>query len=264
MPRCYGPVAIAGALLFSSVVFARDLTLSEAETLLLRNNRELAAARRMVESADAQITIAGARPSATLSMNSTSISRDPGVGAGSLGQKQMDTVFRIDQPFERGDKRALRIDAASGLQRAAQNDSLDVLRQQMVMLRGAYFDLKQAQEKAEVLAGTAELFAGTLAAAQRRLKAGDLAAAEVAKVQVDYERAQNDARAARAEYARAQITLAYLAGLEGEAPELRPVDAWPVPERAYPDVVEQAIEARPDVLAARSRVEAAAKLRDLA
>src|SRR5260221_9533339 len=264
MLRACVPAVIAGAVSLAGSAIARDLTLSEAESLLVRSNRELAAARRAVESADAQIVIAGARPNATLSMNTAAISREPGIGSGSLGQKRMDTVFRIDQPFERGDKRALRIDAASGLQRAAQNDSLDVLRQQLVLLRRAYYDLKQAQEKAEVLAGTADLFAGTLAAAQRRLKAGDLAAAEVAKVQVDYERAQNDARAARAEYARAQITLAYLAGLEGEAPELRPVDAWPVPERAYPDVVEQAIEARPDVLAARSRVEAAAKLRDLA
>jgi cobalt-zinc-cadmium efflux system outer membrane protein len=250
--------------LFSGAVFARDITLSEAETLLLRNNRELTAARRVVESADAQITIAGARPNATLSMNTSSISREPGIGSGSLSQKQMDTVFRIDQPFERGDKRALRIDAASGLQRAAENDSLDVMRQQMVMLRGAYFDLKQAQEKAEVLAGTADLFSNTLAAAQRRLKAGDLAAADVARVQVDYERAQNDARAARAEFTRAQIALGYLLGLEGEATELRPVDAWPAPERAYPDAIDQAIEARPDVLAARARFEAAEKLRDLA
>ena len=255
---------LALLLAASCPVLARDLTLSDAEALLLRNNRELLASRRAVESADAQITMAGARPNATLSMNTASISRDPGIGSGSLTAKQMDTVFRIDQPFERGDKRALRVDAATGLQRAAQNDSLDVLRQQFVLLRGAYFDLKQAQEKAEILAGTADLFSGTLAAAQRRLKAGDLSAADVAKVQVDYERAQNDARGARAEYARNQIALAYMLGLEAEAADLRPVDAWPQAERAYPDAVEQAIESRPDVLAARARFEAAEKLRDLA
>ena len=257
----YASVALVGAFLFSGAAVARDLTLSEAETLMVRNNRELAAARRAVESAQAQIVMAGARPNATLSLNSTSINDANTIE----GQKRSaDTIFRIDQPFERGDKRALRVDAANGLQRAAQNDSLDVLRQQFVLLRGAYFDLKQAQEKAEILAGTADLFSGTLAAAQRRLKAGDLAAADVAKVQVDYERALNDARAARAEYARNQIALAYLIGLEAEAPVLRPVDAWPQPERAYPGAVERAIDARPDVLAARARVEAAEKLRDLA
>src|SRR5213075_3453929 len=101
--------------------------------------------------------------------------REPGIGPGSLEQKRVDTVFRIDQPFERGNKRELRLDAAAGLQRAARNDYLDVLRQQVAVLQGAYFDLKLAQEKAATLAENAQLFSGTLNAAERRLKAGDLA-----------------------------------------------------------------------------------------
>jgi cobalt-zinc-cadmium efflux system outer membrane protein len=236
------------------VAAARDLTLAEAESLLLHNNRELQAARRAVESADAQRVIAGARPNATFSVNASAI--------GSGGKP--DTVFRLDQPFERGGKRDLRLGAAAGLQRAAFNDSLDVLRQQLALVRGAYFDLKLAHERSQVLAETAQLFSVTLGAAQRRLKAGDLAPADVAKVQVDHERAQNDARGALADFARAQIALAYLIGAEREAPELRAADPWPAAERADAAVLEQAIEARPDVVAARQRVEAAEKLRDLA
>ena len=151
---------------------ARDLSLTEAEKLLAAHNRELRAARRTVESAQAQRLIAGARPNATFSINSSEINTNPGIGGGSLGQKHVDTVFRIDQPFERGDKRELRLDVASGLQKAAENDSLDVLRQQLAALRAAYFDLKQVQEKALVLADTAQLFTRTLAAAQARLKVG--------------------------------------------------------------------------------------------
>src|SRR5919204_2381505 len=196
---------------------ARDLTLAEARSLLVERNRELQAARRGVESADAQRLIAGARPNATFSINSS------GIGANA----KPDTVFRIDQPFERGHKRELRLDAASGLQRAARNDYLDVLRQQLAVLQGAYYDLKLAQDRAQTLAENAQLFSGTLAAAERRLKAGDLAPADVAKVQVDYERAQNDARSAQADLARAQLTLAYLLALEAEALELRAVDPWP-------------------------------------
>jgi outer membrane protein TolC len=167
---------------------ARALTLAEAEAQLVANNRELQSARRATSSAEAQQLIAGERPNATFSVNSTSIGSNPGVGPGALDQKRVDTVFRIDQPFERGDKRELRLDAASGLQRAAHNDSLDVLRQQLAALRGAYYDLKQAQERVTVLGESAQLFSGTLAAAQARLKAGDLAPADVAKVQVDFER----------------------------------------------------------------------------
>jgi cobalt-zinc-cadmium efflux system outer membrane protein len=236
------------------VAAARDLTLAEAESLLLHNNRELQAARRAVESADAQRVIAGARPNATFSVNASAI--------GSGGKP--DTVFRLDQPFERGGKRDLRLGAAAGLQRAAFNDSLDVLRQQLALVRGAYFDLKLAHERSQVLAETAQLFSVTLGAAQRRLKAGDLAPADVAKVQVDHERAQNDARGAQADFARAQIALGYLIGAEREAPELRAADPWPAAERADAAALEQAIEARPDVVAARQRVEAAEKLRDLA
>src|SRR5438552_11950212 len=220
----------------------------------MQNNRELRAARRAVESAEAQQMIAGARPNATFSVATSA----PASAA------KPDTWFRIDQPFERGGKRDLRLDAAAGLQRAAVNDSLDVLRQQLALVRGAYFDLKLAEERSQVLAETAQLFSGTLGAAQRRLKAGDLAPADVAKVQVDYERSQNDARAAQAEFARAQLALAYLIGAERDARELRASDAWPAAVRADMIALEQAIEARPDVVAARQRVEAAEKLRDLA
>ena len=243
------------------VAVARDLTLAEAEALLVQKNRELQAARRNVESAQAQILIAGARPNATLSVNSTSINDANTID----GQKRTaDTILRIDQPFERGNKRELRLDAASGLQRASRDDFLDALRQSLAALKGAYFDLRQAREKADTLAQNAELYLGTLDAAQRRLRAGDLAPADVARVEVDYERAQNDARGARAELARAQIALAYMIGDEVEAAELRAVDPWPAPERADAAAVEQAIEARPDVIAAKERVQAAEKLRDLA
>lgn len=245
----------------SCAACARDLTLAEAETLLVRNNRELQAARRGIDSAQADIVIAGARPNATFSVNSVSINDSNTIDNQRRGA---DTVFRIDQPFERGNKRGLRIDAASALQRASRGDFLDVLRQQRAALYSAYFDLRLAQEKADALAQNAELFFGTLAAAQRRLKAGDLAPADVAKVQVDYERAQNDARSAVADLARARLALAYMIGAEAEAAELRAVDAWPVPERADPALVEQAIDARPDVVAARERVQAAEKMRDLA
>jgi outer membrane protein, heavy metal efflux system len=254
-------ITVLVVLVLDAEVRARDLTLPEAESLLLRNNRELQAARRGVESADAQIVIAGARPNATLSVNAASINDSNTIDNQKRGA---DTVFRFDQPFERGNKRGLRLDAASGLQRAARHDYLDVLRQQVAALHGAYFDLKLAQERAQTLAENAQLFAGTLAAAERRLKAGDLAPADVAKVQVDYERAQNDARAAQADLARAQIALGYLLALEAEALELSATDPWPALEGADAAAIEQAIDARPDVAAARARVEAAEKLRDLA
>jgi cobalt-zinc-cadmium efflux system outer membrane protein len=259
-------VAVFG--LASIAAQARDLSLAEAERLLAERGRELIAARRALESAGAQREIAAARPNATLSLNSTSISNKYNNGPGTSNVWRADTVLRIDQPFERGGKRELRMEAAEQLERAARGDSLDVLRTQLAQLRGAYYDLKQADEKVAILGETAQLFGRTLAAAQARLKAGDLAPADVARVQVDNERANNDQRNAQAEVARARLSLAYLIGEERGAPELRAADAWPPRTRPGAEEVERTlekvIETRPDVAAARERVAAAEKLRDLA
>ena len=250
----------------SPPVFSRDLGLAEAESLLANRNRELTAARRAAEAAGADIVSAGARPNPVVSINTTNI--DPShAGSGTLNRRPYDTTFRVDQTIERGNKRGLRIDAAQGLERAAQSDSLDVLRQQLYGMRAAYYDLKQAQERVAMLIENAHDFERMHSAAQVRQKAGDLAAADVAKVQVDYERAQNEVRAAQGDLARARISLAYLIGAEGESAELRASDAWPA-VRIEASVGDQAIaeriDQRPDLQAARTRVEAAARLRDLA
>ena len=142
-----------------------------------------------------------------------------------------------------------------------------MLRTQLAQLRSAYYDLKQAEEKVAILGETAQLFGRTLAAAQMRLKAGDLASADVAKIQVDQERALNDERAAQADFSRARIALAYLIGEDAGSLELRAIDPWPERMSAEPEAVEailRSLEDRPDVLAARARVEAAQKMRDLA
>lgn len=259
-------LASSGAAPFPA--FSRDLSLAETEKLVAKANRDVVAARRAVESAGAGILQADVRPNPVVSYNATGISNNPGIGSGSLGNKRIDSTFRVDQTLERGNKRELRVNAAEGLERAAKNDALDVLRQQLLLARAAYADLQQAQGKAEILATVAELFGKTYAAAQVRQKAGDLAAADVARVQVDHERAQNDLRVAQAELARARLVLAQLVADEAAAAELRASDPWPpvsAPDAtAMAQAIAQYIEARPDVLAAKSRIEATDKLRDLA
>lgn len=261
----FAPTVLLLALVAVSLpAAARDLTLAETEQQVARANRDVLAARRAAESAAAGILQADVRPNPVLSYNATGIGGNPGIGAGSLANKRIDNTFRIDQTLERGNKRELRVDAAQGLERAAKNDALEVLRQQLLLARSAYADLQQAQGKAVILAGIAELFGKTYSAAQVRQKAGDLAAADVSRVQVDYERALNDLRVAEAELARARLALSLLLADEAAAPGLRAVDPWPAVTAPDAAQVEQVIESRPDVMAAKSRIEATDKLRDLA
>ncbi len=241
------------------------LTLSLAEGLLGRNNREIALARRALEQSQADVLTAGQRPNPQLSLALQNINPNRGIGAGGLRGKTVDSVVRIDQLIERGDKPRLRVETAQRFEAAAGEDVSEVARQQLLVLRSAYFDLLAAQEKAASSAEAARLFGRTVDAAQLRLKAGDLAAADVARIRVDALRAQNDARAAAAELARVRVAIGYLLGIEGELAAMRAVSPWPrVRAELAAQVTEEEIEGRADVRAARARVEAADKARALA
>jgi outer membrane protein, heavy metal efflux system len=242
-----------------------ELGLRDADLLLQQSNREIRLARRAFEAAQASTIAAGARPNPNLSLGVSGINPQAGVGGGSLREKTIDSSLRLDQVIERGDKRELRIAAAHGSEAAASQDYAEVLRQQRLALRSAYYELRFAQDKSAVTQDTIVLFARTVAAAELRLKAGDIAAADVSRLRVDALRAQNDARSAEAERRRAQLALAYLIGAEDRAARLRAVDAWPAPAAVdAPGVTQDMIERRPDVRAARSRVDAAAGARAVA
>jgi cobalt-zinc-cadmium efflux system outer membrane protein len=241
------------------------LTLPQAEQLLQAHNRELQAARRAVEAAGAATLSAGARPNPTLSLGVSTINLKEGVGSGSLSEKIVDSNVRIDQVIERGDKRELRLANAKSLESASTEDLSEAQRQQRLALRNAYYDLLFAQDKVDIARDTIALFEGSVRAAELRLKAGDIAAADVARLRVDALRAQNDARAAEADQRRAQLTLGYMIGAEGRAVGIRAVDPWPSIYSGRPGgSVDELIEARPDVRASKSRFEAAQNARELA
>lgn len=242
-----------------------SLTLKQAEELLQTRNRELQAARRAVEAAGAGTLTAGARPNPTLSFGVSTINLKEGVGSGPLSDKIVDSNVRIDQVIERGDKRELRLANARSLESASNADLSEAQRQQRLALRSAYYDLLFAQDKVDIARDTISLFEGSVRAAELRLKAGDIAAADVARLRVDALRAQNDARAAEADQRRAQLALAYMIGAEGRAVGIRAVDPWPSIYAERPGgSVDELIEGRPDVRAAKNRFEAAQNARELA
>ncbi|MCC6611407.1 MAG: TolC family protein [Burkholderiales bacterium] len=258
-------LATAGAVQAQAPIGLGGLTLKEAEQLMQAHNRELIAARRQLEVAQAGTLSAGAVPNPQFSYSMTNINPSQGIGAGNLSQKQVDSVFRVDQLVERGDKRELRLATAKRLEAATGEDLAEALRQQRLALAAAYYDLLFAQEKTQVTRDTATLFERTLEAADRRLKAGDIAAADVARIRVDVMRALNDTRVAEADQAKAQLALGYLIGAESEAKRIRAIDPWPTVGAVPPGgVTEEMVDRRPDVRGAATRVQAAQSARELA
>ncbi|MES1998165.1 MAG: TolC family protein [Pseudomonadota bacterium] len=249
----------------SQTLESLSLTLQQAETRLLQRNRDIQSAQRAVQAAQAGGLSASARPNPQISINSVSISPQYGIGAGSPGDKRIDTTFRVDELIERGDKRGLRMRAAQQLAQASQADLGDATRQARVALAGTYYNLLFAQRKMRLMVDTARLAEAAQAKASLRLKAGDLAASEVARIEVDTLHTENDAQQAYADIATAQLALAYLIGADDAAARLRAVSDWPaLTDTDTGLALETLIARRPDMRAAQARLDAARTQRDLA
>lgn len=235
------------------------LSLAEAERHLLEANPAILQARAAVAGARAGIDMAGARPNPTLTASVTSI--NPSRNSGAAWDRPMDSVLRVDQLFERGDKRDLRLRAADRNLSATGADLDNTIRLARVDLANAWLDLRATQEIRLIAADNARLAARAADAAAIRGKAGDLAGVDVARFAADAARVANDALSADLDQSRARIALALLLGNRIAAERLQADDAWPDADQppASPDSSQ-----RPDLLAARQRLEQANALRDLA
>lgn len=256
-------LALAGVSYAEPATMSSALTLQEAQRLLTEKNRELLAGRRIVEGLQADTLSAAQRPNPTLSVNAASLRLD-GANGRLLHAERLDVVARVDQLIERGGKRELRTAVAEQGVEAGRHDLADLQRQQLSTLSAAYFDLVLAQEKEKINRESADLYDQTLNAAEFRLSAGDIAAADVARIRVDALRSLNDLRQAVTDRQNAQSALAYLIGMEASASQITAVD--PFPQTLMRDATwdESVLAQRPDMRAAEARIRQAEKQRDLA
>src|SRR5574343_1527055 len=77
----------------------------EAENLALRHNPQIQNARAAIDGAQADVISAGARPNAVLSVNGSGIDKSQYASPKGVKLNAVDTIVRVDQPFERGNKR---------------------------------------------------------------------------------------------------------------------------------------------------------------
>ena len=238
---------------------AGQLTLAAAKEILAQSNRQIRLARRGVDVATAEIRRVDVRPNPTVSAEVyNSVARQ-------YSPAYYDSTVRLEQLFERGGKRELRAGVARKGELAARMGLADVTRQQRAALADAYFELVATQRLVEIadenLAGSRRL----LEAGELRLKAGDIAQVDVARLRVEANRTANEARMARQALGQAQIGLATVLGIESEAAGLKALDDLPPLDSAAEGSrepaasnakIEQALERRADAVAARARVDA--------
>lgn len=225
----YSASAVLIAMLAGAPAAAQSqaISLQQAMQRALEHNPDLRLATLGVDGANAAVTIAGAPPNPVLTLQSFNINPNAGVGAGNLRSKTVDSAVRVDQLIERGGKRELRLENAGSLAEASVSDLRETRRQVRLLVGQAYYDLLAADSKLAITRESAQLFDGTVAAAQKRQQAGDLAPADVARAQVDALRAHNDVLQAESDLFLARQTLALLMGQPTEAAQLTAADNWP-------------------------------------
>lgn len=229
------------------------LSMTDARRLLLERSRDLVASQAALEAAEGALTSAARRPNPVLTIGGGTAQ------AGEYRPRNLGYDAHLEQVIERGGKRRLRTDAARHAARAAQSDLVDVRRRLGLALAQAYYELKSAQEAVEFAQANADAFARYAEAARRRLKAGDAAPAEVARIEVDAGQAGNDVLQAGAEREAAQVALASILAREADAHRLVAADPWPRGDNRQPPTgqVDALLERRPDVQAAAARLAAA-------
>jgi outer membrane protein, heavy metal efflux system len=245
---------------------AEPISLRQALQAAFEHNAELRLAAAGVAGAEAGVALAGATPNPTLTLQTFNINPGAGVGPGGLRSKTVDSAVRLDQLIERGGKRALRLDGAHHQKAASEWDLREARRQLRLAVSQAYYELLAARTRLDIARANAELFDSTVAAAQKRRRAGDLAPADVARAEVDALRARNDAVQAESDLFAARQGLAVLIGQEQGAAALDAGDDWPAASAA-PEAeaeTEAAVQRRPDVQAAQARIDAALAARALA
>jgi len=265
----------------SQVEVPRQLTLEAAEQRLMQYNLTVMTARFGAESARAQRLIAAVRPNPTLTLGAEQFDLNaPGrhLVSNSASAANRTYTFRLDQVFERGNKRSLRTEAAALQVQAAEAQVLDTIRTQLLQLRQAFFTAVLARENVRVAQENLDLTNATERLINTRVNAGDAPEWDLIKFQTGKVQFQRDLATARLTYQQAiRDVLTFMGATFPTIGNITPTALDAPLEvidelRAAPLAVtltlkelrQIALETRPDVLAAQRNIEAAKRTLDLA
>ena len=218
-------VLVWGMSAYAETAPHQNWTLSAVLQRVGESNREVLAARRAVDAARADQVGASVTPPAQFSLLSQSIDTR-NLGNGSLWNRPVDTIARIDKTLERGGKAELRERGAQAGLAAAHFNEIDALRSQSLMAAQAYWDLKLAQEQLAITEHNWRLSQESSRSAQLRLKQGDLSRLEATRLAVEEDRAANEHAQARKQLTQARMALSQALALQ-DAPAIQASDAWP-------------------------------------
>ncbi len=243
-----------------TTVLPTRLTLPAAERLLLEHHAAISTSRAAIDAARAGEELAGYRPNPTLNLAAEQFDFSaPGAHWGSNSEKVANRFYtvHIEQQFERGNKRMLRVQGAFQQRLGAEDAEREAVRQARFALAQAFTAALIARDNLVVAEENVALGATTEKIVARQVDGGNRSAAELLSVQVNRVQYLQDQETARLGRDLALQDIAALLGLPAPADFAVDGDlATPFLELPAGDAAALA-DARSDVAAAHHAAEAA-------
>lgn len=225
-----------------------------------RNNLDVALGRNTLAAARADIVSANRAPLPVLTAKLGQMDLQNGIGDGNfMTEKRVDKSIGLDWTWERGNKRELRTLTAERAASAAQADLDEIRTQQLLGVQAGFYNLLAAQERLTQVALMERSAAQLATTAQKRVQAGDLAAQDAARTEIEAQRARSDVQLAELDRQRAALMLWQFTGLPTPPDQLQAKTDWPAltGDMAMANSLDALVDARPDVRAAQARLQAA-------
>ena len=170
----------------------RPLSLKESLEAAVKHER-VVAAQSIAQAAQAEIRIADRAPAPTLSGSLASIDLEHGVGTGPLFTgKPLDKGLALDWTWERGEKRSYRTNVSKAQALALVAESQEVIKQQQLIVIDLFYEALSAQERLGILNELAKRAEQLATIAAQRFGLGDLSAQDLARLEIEAERARVD------------------------------------------------------------------------
>ncbi len=253
----------ASALMIAAAALPSVLTLDDAVRIFRERGFDLLLANAQVASAQADEQMAGALPNPQLSFSAGhAFSYDatcPGCSPNAYTVGVTDPSVLSDLLTG---KRGLRVDVARAALAAARRSREDALRTLLVQVKQAVLDASFQQAQRDFAQEVADSTEHTRALIEKRLQAGAISEAELARAEVAALEARQALRLANQSFLAARLQVAFLLGVREILPEFQ-VDPklldrpLPPPAEQPEQLVQQALKARPDLLALDQQVERA-------
>jgi len=242
------------------------LSMADAVRLALERNQVLRAQRLTIDASRADEITASLRPNPNVSFAAS------GLWVFNPSRSMFDPTSSpaaydvgLGYTFERGGKRTKRMTAAEAATDLATKSVLDAQRQLRFQTEQAFIGVLLAKSTADVARQDLKTFSDFVDINQQRVKSGDLAEGDFLPISIQKLQFETDVSAAELGVVQAKALLRQLVGFEALPDDFDVAGdlAFAPVAVTFDDLQRQALESRPDLLAAQSGVVVARNSADL-